>query len=86
MCEVGFGEDNLVGAEGVGFDRVAANFEEILVDFLDNLGACEVEDFRNIFVAEPVALQVEIPLLQIGTHRAVENDDALPDHIEKRRT
>jgi hypothetical protein len=80
----GFGEDDFVGAEGVGFNGVATDVEKCFVNFLDDIGAAEVENFGNILLAEPISLHVQGAGLEIGAHRAIEDDDALLNQIEKR--
>ena len=79
--QAGLGQDDLAAAEGVGLDGVAADGQEALVDFLDDVRPAEVEDFGDVFLAQPVALQIERIGVQSGPHRPVENDDALPHQI-----
>jgi hypothetical protein len=54
--------------------------------FLDDVWATEIEHFGDVFVPEPVALQIESASLEIGTHRPIEDDDALADEIEEGST
>ncbi len=56
---VGFGHHDLVRAEGVGLDRVAADRQERLVDLLDHLRPGEVQHFGDVLLPHPVALEIE---------------------------
>ncbi len=84
MGHAGFGHHDLVGAEGIGFHAIAADSEKRLVDFPDHLRTREIQHFRYVLMAEPVSVQVEGPLLQVGAHGAIEHDDTLTGQIEKR--
>ena len=55
------------------------------MDLLDHVRAGEVEHLGDVLVPHPVALEVERAGLEIGAHRAVEDDDALAGEVEKRR-
>ena len=71
-----------VGAEGVGLDEVAADREVGVVDGADHVGPGVVEDL----VAALVALEVverEVGRLEHRAHRAVRDQDPLPQRLEQ---
>ena len=53
--EAEFGEDDAIGAEGVGLDGVTADVEEAAVNLLDGVGAGLDEDFGAILEAAIVS-------------------------------
>ena len=63
--------------------RDTTDVEERLVDLLNHLRPGDVEHLRNVLLVPPIALEVERARLEIRTHRAIEDDDALTDEIEK---
>ena len=71
--------------EGIGFDDVCARFEIGIMDLTDDFGLGQHEEIvvalevaREIFEAlAPVASLVQLVALDHGTHRAVEDEDAL---------
>ena len=83
LGHVGFSKYDLIGAKRIGFHRIATNRQKRFVNFLDHFRPGDVEYFGNIFLIHPVAVQVKLPSLQIRTHRTINHDDALLDHIQK---
>ena len=55
------------------------------MDLLDDVRAAEVQHLGDVLVAQPVALQVERAGLEVGAHRAVEDDDAPAGEFEQGR-
>ena len=53
------------------------------MNLLDQIRPAEVQHFGGVFAAAPVALKIKRALLKVGAHRAVKNDDAPADQIEK---
>ncbi len=83
VCEAELGEDDVVCAEGVGFDGIGADGEEGLVYLADEVGSGVGEDFGAVFVSEPIAVEVKWVGMDAGTHGSVEEEDALADEIEE---
>ncbi len=93
-----FGDKEVVlpdggGGEGVGFDDIGTAFEVSCVDFADNVGACEEEDFvvslevfsRPVFEAvTPVVRFAEFVPLDHGAHPSVEQGDTLGEEFSER--
>ena len=77
------GEDDLVGAEGVGLDGVAAGGEERFVDLPDDSGRVKLRTSEMFSWPSQSLLQVERAGLQVGAHRAVEDDDASLHQVQE---
>ena len=69
------GEDQLVGPEGVGLHRVGAGGEVLLVDLLDEFRPRADQEIHAVLVTQVVGLDVEIDILDRGSHRAVQKKD-----------
>ena len=82
VLEAEFGEDDAVGAEGVGFDEVGADVEEVAVDAFDGVGAGLGDDFDAVFEAGVVA-EGQVEGVDGGSHGAVADEDALAEGMEK---
>ncbi len=80
------GHHDLVGAEGVGLNGIASNGQKVLMDFLNDLRAGEVQNFGDIFLAHPIALQIESAQLKVGSHRAVKHDHTPTNQFKKRQS
>ncbi len=83
VAQISFGKHQFHSAERVGFDGIATYFEKCFMNLLNHVRPGEVDDFADIFVAEPVALQVEGACLQVGAHSAVEHHDAFLSELDK---
>ncbi len=71
------GEHRGEGSEGIGFDDVTPDLEERAVDALDDVGPGDDEELvAPLEVGASEVVRAETGELQVGTHGAVEDDDA----------
>jgi len=82
VFEAELGEDDAVGAEGVGFDAIGAGGVVTGVDFLDDIGAGEDEEIDAVFLV-PEIFEGEVEGEDLGAHAAVEDHDAVFEEIEE---
>ena len=69
--ETELAQGNRRAAKAVGLDRIAAGGEITAVDLADQIGAALTNDLGAVFVAEKIALDIELARLHLGPHRAV---------------
>ena len=70
-------------AEAVGLDRVAAGREIDAVDFADEIGPALVEDLGAVLVPVEIALDIEVARLHLRAHRAIAQQHAVGEIVEK---
>jgi hypothetical protein len=77
------GQHETVGAEGIGLDDVGPRGQERLVDLADDIGTALDQDVGAVLAAAVVGVDVEVAGVDGGAHRAVEDQDAAADLVEK---
>ena len=81
--EAELAEGDRRAAKAVGLHRVAAGLEIAAVDLADQVGAAVADDLGAVFLAEKVALDVEVARLHLGSHGAVAQDDMVGEVVEE---
>ena len=71
-------------AESVGLDHIAADFEKVSVNVLDDVGPAEDQQFVAALLA-PEIVHTGVAELNVSPHGAVVNDDAVAHGLEKVR-
>src|SRR5208282_3939816 len=69
-------------AECIRLYDVAAYAEKVRMNLANNIGTAQHQNFAAILLA-PVIVEGRIPLLDVGAHGAVINDDAFFYELEK---
>ena len=72
-------------AEAVGLDRIGTRLEIAEMNLEDQVRPAQVQDLGAVLLAPEVALDREIPTLDLGPHGAVEQEDALLERLQKVR-
>ncbi len=83
FCQAIFAERQAVGAEGVRFEHIHADFQKRAVDFFNGGGIGNDEEIvaAIIFFAAKM-LGGQMLVLQAGAHRAIENENFLFERVE----
>src|SRR5207248_8722146 len=82
VAEFKFVQNNARSAERIGLDHIAAYGKEVGMNLANDVRAAQDQHFGAILLA-PIIIQSGIALLDVGTHRAVVNDDAFANGLEK---
>jgi len=69
------GQNDFVGPEGVGFDRIAADLQESAMDLTDDVRPAQAQNLGAVLQA-PVIGQRQIERMDAGSHGSVEDQDA----------
>ena len=70
-------------AKAVGLHRVAAGLEIAAMDFADQVGTALADDLGAVFLAQEVALYVEVARLHLGPDGPVAQHDAVGEVVEE---
>src|ERR1700691_1938739 len=84
VTQAEFTQNDAGAAESVGFYHVAAGGKEVGVDVTNNVGPAQHQHFAAILLA-PIVVEGGVARLDVRAHRAVVNDDALENGLEKIR-
>ena len=75
VAEIKLFQDDAGALESVGLDDVAAHAEKVRMNVANNVRTAQHQHFVAVLPA-PVIVQGWVPLVNVGPHRAVVDDDA----------
>jgi hypothetical protein len=77
-------QNDLVGPEGIGFHRIAANGQKVLVDLPNDIRPGLQQDLRAVLQTAVIPLHIKSKGMDIGAHGPIEHQHTALQGLEER--